>query len=52
MAKSRSESPLQGVFPLVSLRGAEGDEAISTDSPRGREECPARAKRLTVFPRP
>ena len=29
MAKSRSESPLRLAFSLVSLRGAEGDEAIS-----------------------
>jgi len=29
MAKSRSESVLRGAFPLLSLRGAEGDEAIS-----------------------
>jgi hypothetical protein len=43
MAKSRSESPLRGAFPHLSLRGAEGDEAISKDSPRGREECLARA---------
>jgi hypothetical protein len=29
MAKSQSESPLRLAFSLVSLRGAEGDEAIS-----------------------
>ena len=44
MAKSQSESSLPGTFPLVSLRGAEGDEAISRYSRRGREECLARAK--------
>ena len=40
MAKSRSES---------TLRGAEGNEAISRDSPGGAEECPARAKERPVF---
>ena len=29
MAKSQSESRLRGAFPYMSLRGAEGDEAIS-----------------------
>jgi hypothetical protein len=29
MAKSQSESLLREAFPLLSLRGAEGDEAIS-----------------------
>jgi hypothetical protein len=29
MAKSQSESRLRGAFPHLSLRGAEGDEAIS-----------------------
>jgi hypothetical protein len=29
MAKSQSESRLRGAFPYLSLRGAEGDEAIS-----------------------
>ena len=37
MAKSQSESPLRRAFSLVSLRGAEGDEAISRDSPGGTE---------------
>ena len=37
MAKSQSESPLRLAFSLVSLRGAEGDEAISRDSPGGTE---------------
>jgi hypothetical protein len=44
MAKSRRESPLREAFPLLSLRGAEGHEAISKDSPRGREQCLARAE--------
>jgi hypothetical protein len=44
MAKSRSESLLRGAFSLLLLRGAEGDEAISKDSPRGRKECLARAR--------
>ncbi|MGA2670140.1 MAG: hypothetical protein ABSF21_01790 [Dehalococcoidia bacterium] len=44
MAKSRSESLLRSALSLRSLRGAEGDEAISRGSPRGREECLARAK--------
>jgi hypothetical protein len=44
MAKSRSESPLREAFPLLSLRGAEGDEAISKDSQRGRKQCLARAR--------
>jgi len=35
MAKSRCESLLRRAFSRVSLRGAEGDEAISKDSPRG-----------------
>ena len=43
MAKSRSESLLQEAFPLLSLRGAEGDEAISKGSPRGRAQRLARA---------
>jgi hypothetical protein len=37
MANSRSEAPVRRVFRYLSLRGAEGEEAISTDSPRGRE---------------
>ena len=44
MAKSRRESPVREAFPLLSLRGAEGDKAISEGSPRGREECLARAE--------
>jgi hypothetical protein len=55
MANPQSESPLRRAFPFLSLRGASinrGDEAISMDSPRGREQCLARAKRLTVLPRP
>ena len=40
MAKSQSESSFLSFSPL---RGAEGDEAISRDPPRGIEECLARA---------
>ena len=36
MGKSRSELPLPGALFWL-LRGAEGDAAISRDSPRGRE---------------
>jgi hypothetical protein len=43
MAKSRRESPLREASPPLSLRGAEGDEAISKGSPRGTEQCLARA---------
>ena len=43
MGESQSEWQLPGAF-FGSLRGAEGDAAISTDSPRGREQCPAQAK--------
>jgi hypothetical protein len=43
MAKSRSEALLREAFPFLSLRGAEGDEAISKGSPRGRQHCLARA---------
>ena len=48
MAKSQSESPLP-VAIFLSLRGAEGDVAISMDSPRGRERCLARAKEPLLF---
>jgi hypothetical protein len=48
MGKSRSEPRLPGVF-FSSLRGAEGDAAISTDSPRGREERLARARTTIAF---
>ena len=44
MAKSRSERPLQEAFPLLSLRGAEGDVAISKGSPRGTDQSLARAE--------
>ncbi len=44
MAKSQSESLLREAFPLLSLRGTEGDEAISKDSSRGRQQSLARAK--------
>jgi hypothetical protein len=44
MAKSRSEALLREAFPFLSLRGAEGDEAISKGSPRGRQRCLARAE--------
>jgi hypothetical protein len=40
MAKSRSELP---------LRGSEGDEAISNDSPREREQCPARVEKALPY---
>ena len=49
MAKSRSERPLQEAFPLLSLRGAEGDVAISKGSPRGTDQSLARAKRPIAF---
>ena len=51
MGKSRSGSPLPGAF-FSSLRGAEGDAAISKDSPRGRQECLARAKMTYHIPSP
>ena len=34
MSKSQSESPLRRAFSLVSLRGAEGDVAISWLDPK------------------
>ena len=49
MAKSQRESPVREAFPSLSLRGAGGDEAISEGSPRGREQCLARAKDLLPF---
>jgi len=39
MAKSQSESPLRLAFSLVSLRGAEGDVAISR-SAEGKRTVP------------
>ncbi len=45
MANSRSESPVRRVFGYLSLRGAEGEEPISSGSPRGREQCLARARK-------
>ena len=50
MAKSRRESLLREAFPLLSLRGAEGDEAISKGSPRGRAQRLARAEAKYEIP--
>ena len=49
MAKSQSEAPLRVAFSLGSLRGAEGDEAISKDSPGGTKQCLARARIPIAF---
>lgn len=49
MAKSRSESSLREALTLLSLRGAEGDEAISKDSPRGTEMSGPGKKALPHF---
>jgi hypothetical protein len=46
MAKSRRGSLVPSPLPLLSLRGAGGDAAISEDSPRGRQQCLARAEML------
>ena len=48
MGESQSDWQLPGAF-FSLLRGAEGDAAISTDSPRGREQCLARAKNGLCF---
>ena len=49
MAKSRRESPVLSALPLLSLRGAEGDAAISKGSLRGRQQCLARAEDRLPF---
>ncbi len=52
MAKSRSESPVPSAMPSLSLRGAEGDVAISMVR-RGEDNSawPGH-KGLTALPRP
>jgi hypothetical protein len=45
MAKSRSESPVPSAFPLLSLRGAEGDVAISRVR-QGKRTVPSPGRKL------
>jgi len=52
MGKSQSESSLL-LLPPLKLRGAGGvmnpERGISKDSPRGRQQCLARAKKPLFF---